>query len=211
VRVRLHAAELLEARERRPRPPRVPVVPVGHQHRPVSRGPGATAAVTASVPVGGTGPGRRGDVPAAAGRRHPHHLGVERDLLAQPEVVDVVVEVRGDLHVVGVVRQRRRHRVAGVLHDLARGVDVQRPVRRGHPVVVAVAPVPADPRARLEAVERDAAGVEHLAGRDAGGPSADDADPIHPPLPGVRTRRRPARCARRTRGRSLTMMTGVRA
>ena len=49
-------------------------------------------------------------------------------------------------------------------------------VRRGHPVVVAVAPVAADASRRLEAVEVDPARVQHLRRGDAGRAGADDAD-----------------------------------
>ncbi len=70
--------------------------------------------------------------------------GVERDPVAEAEVVDVGVEVRGDVRVVGEVGIGLRHREARVLHPLARRVDVQRAVRRRHPVGVLVDPVAAD-------------------------------------------------------------------
>ena len=73
--------------------------------------------------------------------------------VADAEVVDVGVEVLGDVRVVREVGIRRRHREVGELHPLARRVDVQRAVRGRHPVAVLEHPVAADAVGGLEAVE----------------------------------------------------------
>ena len=52
---------------------------------------------------------------------------------------------------------------------------MQRPIRRRHPVVVFVAPVAADLRPLLEAVEVDPARLQHLRRRDPRAPRPDDA------------------------------------
>src|SRR5205823_6119312 len=86
---------------------------------------------------------------------------------SEAEVVDVGVEVGGDLRVVGEVGVVGGHRVVGVGHALARGVDVQRAVGGRQAVLVAEDPVAADPVALLEAVEGDAPLVQGLGGGDA--------------------------------------------
>jgi hypothetical protein len=101
---------------------------------------------------------------------------LELDAIAEAEVIDVAVEVLGDLAVMREVGIRRRHREVRVLHPLARGVDVQRAVGRRHAVLVAEDPVAADAVGLLEAVERDPALVQRLGGGDAGRSGADDAD-----------------------------------
>ena len=166
VRMDLLAREVLAAGEGRLRPARVPVVTVGDQDVVVVSGldgPGILARSDRDVPA------------ATLGLRHLGHLGPEGDGVAQPEVVHEVVEVAGDLPVARIVGQARRHRPRGVLHRLAGGVDVQRAVGRADAVVVVVAPVAADLRPHLEAVEVDPRRPQHLGGRDPGGPGADDA------------------------------------
>ena len=127
------------------------------------------------------------DLPAAA--RQPlgaRHERLERDPVAEAEVVDVGVEVRGDVGVVREVRIGRGHREVGELHPLARRVDVQRAVRGRHPVAVLEHPVAADAVGRLEAVELEAARMQGLGGGDARGAGADHADgrqQRHPPGP----------------------------
>jgi hypothetical protein len=101
--------------------------------------------------------------------------GLEGDVLAQPEMVDVVVEVLLDVRVVREVGIRGRHREVGIGHPLARDVDEQVPVRRRHPVAVAEHPVAPDLIGLLDAVERDPAVEQRLGGRDARGAGADDA------------------------------------
>ena len=184
VRVDLLAREVLAARERRLGPARVPVVTVGDQHVVVV--PGRDRARVVARPDR--------DVPPTALRGcHLGHLGTERDRVAEREVVDEVVEVLGDLPVARVVWQARRHRPRGVLHPLARGVDVQRAVRRADAVVVLVAPVAADPRAHLEAVEVDPLRLQHLGRSDPRRPGSDDAGGGMPRLMSAEaTRRRPA-------------------
>src|SRR5260370_1033606 len=73
-------------------------------------------------------------------------LGAEWDPPPQPVAVGDLVEVGGHLEVVGVVRIALGHRQRLEGHPPPRGVDVQRPIRRRHPVVVFVAPVAADLR-----------------------------------------------------------------
>ena len=163
VGMQLLAREL--ARERRLRPARVPVVAVGDDHVVVVPRPDLVVVS-----------GARGDVVARALGRHARHLGPEGDPRPQPEVVDELVEVRRDLPMARVVGKVGRHRVGGVLHRIARGVDVQRLVRRRHAVVVVVAPVAADPRAEFEAVEVDASGRQHLRRGDSRRARSDDAD-----------------------------------
>jgi hypothetical protein len=178
VRVQLLPRERLAAREARLRPPRVPVVAVRDDHVVVV--PRLRHPRVVERPQRDVVPAVAGRAPPGLGGRacrdHLDHLGAERDPLAQAEVLDELVEVRRDLPVARVVRKRLGHREGGVLHRGARGVDVQRAVRRADAVVVLVAPVAADRRAHLEAVEVDPAGGEDLGGGDAGRAGADDAD-----------------------------------
>jgi hypothetical protein len=152
VRVHLHALELVGAGERGLRPALVPVVAVGdEQHVVVLRLAGV---------------GR--DLPRAVGQPlRPLDARVEGDAIAKAEVVDVVVEVRGDLVVAREVGIRLGHREVRVGHPTARRVDVQEAVRRRHPVLVAEDPVATDAIGLLEAVERDAALVQSLCGGNA--------------------------------------------
>jgi hypothetical protein len=164
VDVDLLALELPRAGKRRLGPARVPVVAIGDQHGAI--------AVALAVAVA------RLDrhLPLAVNWRDAEHLGAEADLLAQGELIYIVVEVASDLEVVRVVRIVIRHRVGLVGHQPARGVDVQRAVCRGEFIVVFVAPVAAHLGALLEAVEGDPASVQHLARGDAGGAGTDNAD-----------------------------------
>ena len=152
VRVHLHAREVVGPGEGGLRPARVPVVAVGDQQR----------AVLAHLPRVERHP------PAAVDRLRALDPGLERDPLAQAEVVDVGVEVRGHLRVVREVRIVGRHREVRVGHPVARGVDVQGLVGARHPVGVAEDPVPADAVGLLEAVEGDPAPRERLDRRDPG-------------------------------------------
>ena len=115
--------------------------------------------------------------PVRAAARRARTRGLEADAVAEAEVVDVGVEVLGDLGVMRVVGVGPRHREVRVLHALARRVDVQRRVGGGHPVGVAEDPVAADAVGRLEAVERHAALVQRLGGGDAGRAGADHGGP----------------------------------
>jgi hypothetical protein len=100
--------------------------------------------------------------------------GLEADAVAQAEVIDIRVEVLGDLRVVREVRIGLRHREVRVLHALARGVDVQVAVGRRHPVAVAEDPIASDAIGGLEAVELDPALQQRLRGGNAGGAGTDD-------------------------------------
>jgi len=155
--------------EGRFRVPGIPVVAVCDEHGAVAPGTGRPG-----VPR----PCR--DVPAAAGGRlHPGHLGPEPDAPAESEVIDEVIEVPRDHLVAQVVRVVVRHRERRVLHAAPGRLRVQGAIRARHPVVVAVTPVPADRRARLEAVEGNAAAVQGLARRDPRRTRADDAHAAH--------------------------------
>ncbi len=186
VRVDLRAGEGLGAGERRLGPARVPVVAVGDHDVLVEEGLRLRRLAVRVARADGDG------VAPAPLRAGPEgldldHLGAEPDPVAQAEVVHEVVEVRGDLPVARVVRQVLGHRVGGVLHQLPGGVDVQRPVGRGQPVVVVVAPVAADLAAHLEHVDLDAAGGQHLGGGDARRAGSDDADGLDGPVHGARS------------------------
>jgi len=92
------------------------------------------------------------------------HLRVERDQVAQREVVDVRVEVLADLPVhrvvlVGHREVRERHPRAGRVHLEGR-------VAGAHPVRVVQHPVAADLGPHLEPVKRDAGLVQRLRRRD---------------------------------------------
>ena len=158
VGVHLLAGEVLAARKRRLRPARVPVMPVGDDHGVVGRRL-AVAGADLEPPVG-----------QALDVLDPDP---EPDPVAEAEVVDVVVEVLGDVVVTGEVGIGLRHREVRELHALAGGVDVQRSVGGRDPVVVAEDPVPADPVAELEAVERQPALVQGLGRGDSAGAGAD--------------------------------------
>jgi hypothetical protein len=164
VHVDLLAAELLGPRESGFGPTRVPVVPVGDEDGAIAIG------LLVAVSVGD------GHLPLPLDRLRAEDLGAEANLLAEAEVIDVFVEIGGHLEVVRVVRIVIRHRQRLEGHHPPRGVDVQRAVRRRHPVVVFEAPVPPDLRALLKAVERNPACLQNLAGDDAGGARPDDAD-----------------------------------
>ncbi len=127
--MQLLALERVATREGRFRPARVPVMAVGDEQRVV-------AARLAALE-----PQRPDAVLVARGVLDPR---LEDDLIAEAEMVDVVVEVRRDLRVMGEVRIGLRHREVRVLHPLARGVDEQVAVGRRHPVLVAEHPVAAD-------------------------------------------------------------------
>ena len=145
VRVHLDALEDVHALEGRPA-----AGPSGGRWRPAARGSRAVSPVSSAHP------------PAALVRLRVLDAGVERDPLAQAEVVDVGVEVGRDLGVVREVRIVGRHREVRVGHPVAARVDVQRAVGRGHPVGVAEDPVAAHAVGLLEAVERDPALRERL-------------------------------------------------
>jgi hypothetical protein len=113
---------------------------------------------------------------AVVAARHMLDAGLEADAVAEAEVVDVVVEVLGDVVVAREVRIRLGHREVRVLHARPRRVDVQRAVRGRDVVLVAPDPVAPDAVGQLVAVERDAALVERLGGGDAARPGADQAD-----------------------------------
>ena len=165
VRVDLEAGEPVAAREPGLRPARIPVVAVGDDQRVV-----APAAAVVEDDLPGAVGGRGGAIDA----------GLEADPVAEAEVVDVGVEVLRDLRVMGEVGIRRRHREVGELHPGARRVDVQRAVRRRHPVAVLEHPVAADAVGLLEAVKGEPALVQRLGRGDARGPGADHADPRQP-------------------------------
>jgi hypothetical protein len=129
VGVELIAGEALLAGEGRRGKLRIPMVPVGDHDRVIGE---STAVVERHSPAAVALGGDERDIRAKA------------DPIAKAEVVDVVVEVTGDLAVVGVVRKVLRHRIARLLHHLAGGVDEQRAVGGRQPVVVLVAPVAAD-------------------------------------------------------------------
>ena len=110
VRVELLAGEGIGPGEGRGRQPRVPVVAVRHQHGVVPAG-----ALFAAVAM------PRGNVPRAVGATlDPGDLGAELDVLAEAEVLDVVVEVGGDGSVAKIVRVVARHFERGVLHAVPR-------------------------------------------------------------------------------------------
>ena len=160
VGVHLLAGERVGAGEGRFGPARVPVVAVGDEQRVVGA---RLAAVERDLP---------GAVLAAVGVLD---AGLEVDVRAQAEVVDVVVEVLADVGVVGEVGIGGGHREVRVVHALARDVDEQVAVGGRHPVAVAEHPVAADLVGLLEAVEGDPALVQRLDGGDARGAGADDA------------------------------------
>ena len=165
MRVHLLAREGLGARECRFRPARVPVMPVGHEQRVIKA---RFAVLEFDLP----------DAVLAAGSMA--HAGLEGDLLAKAEMVDVVFEVGRDLRVVGEVRVCLGHREVRVLHARSRGVDEQVAIGRGHAVLVGEHPVAADAVGLLQAVERDRTLVQRLGGGDTGGAGADDARPRQP-------------------------------
>jgi hypothetical protein len=106
---RKHAAELVAADERGPGPAGVPVVAVGDDEHV----------------VGAPGTARVGQLPRRV-RPLPGvlHRGLEADAVAEAEVVDVAVDVGGDVGVVREVGIALRHREVRVLHPVARPIDV---------------------------------------------------------------------------------------
>ena len=131
--MQLGALERVGARKGRFGPARVPVMAVGHDQGVVLAYLAlAVAALDRHLPHA---------VRAARGMLHARLKG---DVLAQPEVVDVVVEVLLDVRVMGKVRIGAGHRIVRVGHPLARDVDEQVPVGSRHPVAVAKHPVAAD-------------------------------------------------------------------
>ena len=158
VRVHLDTVEL--TRERRLGPARVPVVAVGDHDR----------VVRASLA------GRELDLPTAVViPRHVLDRGLERDRVANPEVVDVAIEVVADVAPRRIVVRAQRE--VRVRHPRTRGVHLQGRVTARAPVRVLEHPEPADHRPRLEAVERHASLVKHLRRRDPTGAGSDHAHP----------------------------------
>ena len=138
----------------------VPVVAVGDDERVVLAGLA----------------GRQRDRPAVAGQRLAvGDRGVERDRLAQAEVVDVVVEVLQQLRVVREVRPFARHRIVLEREAPLRRVDVQRLVARRRAVRVVEVPVATDVVGHLEAVVRQPEVLQPLGHREATTARSDDA------------------------------------
>ncbi len=81
--------------------------------------------------------------------------GVEADVLPEAEAVCVLVQELVDLGVVGEVGIALVHREVGEADGVARGVDVQRAVRRRAAIGVAEVPVAADVIRGLKAGVRD--------------------------------------------------------
>ena len=158
--VRVHLAPRELAGEGRLGPARVPVVAVGDHHGVIDV---RLAVLELDL--------EHAVVPA----RDMRDAGLEADPVAEAEVVDVVVEVLGDLSVVREVGKGLRHLEVRVLHALARRVDVQRAIGGRHPVAVAEDPVAADPVGLLVAVEGDPALVKGLGAGDPRRAGADDA------------------------------------
>ena len=98
---------------------------------------------------------------------------IEGDLVPKTEVVHIVVEVLGDLAVVGKIWEILRHGIVREGHFGFGGVDMERPVRGRPAVLVVEHPVTAKFVALLETIERDAAGVKLFARCDAARPGAD--------------------------------------
>ncbi len=159
--VHLLAGELLRAGKGRFGPARVPVVAVGNEHGSVANG--------LPLPIGI----RNRDLPLPVSRLDAHNFGPKPNLVRQPEVLDVVVEISSNLEVARVIGVVIGHRKRLERHQLPRAVDVQRAIRGGLPVVVFVAPVTSNLGALLEAVERDPASAEHLAGGYSGRAGSD--------------------------------------
>ena len=176
VGVQLRAGEAVRPRERRFGPARVPVVAVGDHQRVVATG------------LAGIELHRPQAVLVAGGVLHS---GLEGDELAQAEVIDVGLEVRGDLRVMGEVGIGVGHGEVRILHARTRGVDEQVAVGGGHAVAVLEHPVAADAVGLLEAVERDPALVQRLDGGDPRGARADHAHLRRPPPPSHRSARCP--------------------
>jgi hypothetical protein len=157
--VGVHLLAVEAARVGRVGPARVPVVAVGHEQRVDGL---RLARVERELPAA-TGPAR-GVLDAR----------LEADAVADAEVVDVGVEVAGDLGVVREVRIGLRHGEVRVLHALPRRVDVQVAVGGRHPVDVLEHPVAPHTVALLEAGHGDPPLVEGLERGDAGRAGSDD-------------------------------------
>jgi hypothetical protein len=106
--------------------------------------------------------------PVAVERLAAHDLGLELDLVAKAEMVDVLVQVREHLLAAREVRVVARHRELAVLGRVARADDLGR-------VVHAVGPVAADVGVALELVIRDLRLGERPGDAVAGVTGADDA------------------------------------
>ena len=125
----LLALERIRAREGRLRPARVPVMAVGHEE-----GVEALAAAVA-----------KRQLPSAVAKP----LGVlnggfEADPVTDAEMIDVIIEVGGDLGVVWIIGVILRHRIIGVGHPQPRSVDVEVAIAGRHPIDVLVDPVAAN-------------------------------------------------------------------
>ena len=125
----LLALERIGAREGRLRPARVPVMAVSHQE-----GVEALAAAVA-----------KSQLPSSVAEA----LGVlnwrfEADPVTDAKVINVIIEVGGDLGVVWIIGVILRHRIIGVGHPQPRSVDVEVAVAGRHPIDVLVDPVAAN-------------------------------------------------------------------
>ena len=157
-RVQLLPAEV--ARVGRIRPLGHVVVPVGH-HEGV--GALALAALQLQLPS------------AAVERTRVAHACARSDPLAQPEAVDVALEVAAHRVAAGVVRRARRHRQLGELGPRPAGDQVQGAIGGGRPVLEA--PDAADPAAALVGHGVDPRGRQGAQGGQARGTGPDDRHP----------------------------------
>jgi hypothetical protein len=159
VRVQLDSGKF--AGKWRVRPVRLPVVSVGDRDRVVRKRPAVV---------------ERDFEGSRFGAFDSLNTGLERDLFAKPEVVDVGVEVARDQLVMRKIRVAIGHRVVRVLHPRARGVDVQAAVGTAPAVLVLEHPIAADSVALFVAVERDRLVGEGFGHGDPRRPRADQAN-----------------------------------
>lgn len=94
--------------------------------------------------------------------------GIESDLIAEPEMIDVGIEVGGNVRVMRVERYSLGHGKVRIGHAWAGAIDVQRAIRRGQTVLVPKHPQPADAVALFVAVERDTTVLQRLSRGDSG-------------------------------------------
>src|SRR6266705_2311051 len=135
--------------KRRLRPARIPVMAVGYQQGAVAMGRTIL----------------KGDLPPTFLQRlGSSNGGLKTNMWLDVEVFSIIVEVLGNVSVMGENWIMVGHRVVGVLHALLRGIDEERFVSAGHAIGVLIEPIPTNAITRLIAVKRDAMVLENLGG-----------------------------------------------
>ena len=103
---------------------------------------------------------------------------VKTDVRPDVEMINVVIEIFGNLGVMWEHRVVIGHRIVRVLHTRLRGIDEERVISAGHAVGVLIGPVATDAVARFVAIKRNAIIFENFSGCNTRRASTDDTGAI---------------------------------